>query len=119
MELTATPLIALKVIVATSIFFVWVNHYQRIVGEFREYKLPDWLRNITGILKMSFALILIISGENFALQTFSALGIVILMVCAQIVHFINKTSFQRRVPSIILLIMALIIAYASSSRSIA
>ena len=50
-----TILLAMKILVATSIYFVWVVRYENIVKEFKEFDLPEWLRDVTGILKMSFA----------------------------------------------------------------
>ena len=46
---------ALKTIVAGSIFFVWVVRYREIIEEFKVYELPTWLRDLVGILKLSFA----------------------------------------------------------------
>ena len=42
--------IASQVLVASSIFFVWVVRYDNIVSEFRQYGLPDWLRDLVGRL---------------------------------------------------------------------
>ena len=38
-----------------AIFFVWVVRYENIRKEFDDYNLPTWLRDLTGILKLSFA----------------------------------------------------------------
>ena len=46
---------ALKIIVGASIFFVWVVRYQNIVEEFKEFQLPEWLRDMVGIFKIAFA----------------------------------------------------------------
>jgi len=43
--------ISLQALVATSIFFVWVVRYGNVVEEFKHYGLPDWLRDLVGILK--------------------------------------------------------------------
>ena len=43
-----------KVLLCTSLFFVWVVRYESITKEFEEYNLPNWLRDLVGILKLSF-----------------------------------------------------------------
>lgn len=43
--------ISLQALVAVSVFFVWVIRYANIVQEFKQYGLPDWLRDLVGILK--------------------------------------------------------------------
>jgi hypothetical protein len=48
-------LLATKILVVTSIFFVWVVRYENIVKEFEEYGIPAWVRDLTGILKLTFA----------------------------------------------------------------
>ena len=41
-----------KIIILISILYVWVVRYQNIVDEFNSYKLPSWLRDLVGILKI-------------------------------------------------------------------
>ena len=49
--------ISLQAVVAASVFFVWVIRYANIVQEFKQYGLPDWLRDLVGILKMNYRLL--------------------------------------------------------------
>ena len=49
---------ALKLIVGVSIFFVWVVRYSNIIEEFKQFQLPDWLRDMVGIFKLSFAVMI-------------------------------------------------------------
>ena len=49
---------ALKIIVGVAVFFVWVVRYDNIKKEFIYYNLPNWLRDLVGILKISFAIML-------------------------------------------------------------
>jgi hypothetical protein len=106
-------LLATKILVVTSIFFVWVVRYENIVKEFEEYGIPGWLRDLTGILKLSFAAMLLCEQDNRYLAIAGALGIAGLMACAQIVHFRADTALFRRVPSLILLAFSIGIAYLS------
>ena len=51
---TAGLLYGLKAFLAGTIFFVWVVRYQNIKEEFKVYRLPIWLRDLVGVLKLSF-----------------------------------------------------------------
>jgi hypothetical protein len=106
-------LLALKILVATSIFFVWVVRYDNIVKEFKEYGLPDWLRDLTGILKMTFAVMLLFSVHNDALALAASAGIAALMLAAQATHFRTGTQIFRRLPSLALLAISLFIFYSA------
>ncbi len=92
----------LRVLIVTSIFFVWVVRYDNIINEFKEYSFPDWLRDLVGIMKMTFSLMLLIGDQGMV--KWGALGIAILMVAAQITHFKCGTAFKRRLPSVVLLL---------------
>ena len=53
-----------KVFLSVSLFYVWVVRYENIKKEFLEYKLPSWLRDLVGILKVSFS-IMILFNDNY------------------------------------------------------
>ena len=108
-----TMLLAIKTLVATSIFFVWVVRYNNIIKEFEEYRLPSWLRDLTGILKLTFATMLLLGQHDHYLTLLGALGIAALMACAQVVHARASTSAARRLPSLLLLSLSGIIALCS------
>ena len=106
-------LLGIKILVATSIFFVWVVRYKNIVKEFEEYGIPAWLRDITGILKLTFAGMFLCGQQDPYLVVVGSLGIVALMACAQIVHIRADTALFRRIPSLVLLTLSGAIAYFS------
>jgi hypothetical protein len=108
-----TLLLALKILVATSIYFVWVVRYDNILKEFKEFGLPDWLRDLTGILKMTFAAMLLFGTLDHILNIVGSLGIAGLMICAQATHLRCGTPAFRRLPSLILLASSLVILYFS------
>ena len=68
---------SLKIIASVAVFFVWVVRYDNIKKEFIEYGLPNWLRDLVGILKISFAIML--QFQNEQLIMIGSVGIVILM----------------------------------------
>ena len=102
--------IASQVLVASSIFFVWVVRYDNIVSEFRQYGLPDWLRDLVGILKLSLAALLLIGIQRPVLATAAGWGIAFLMLCAFAVHLRAHTPVPRRLPSLALLLLGLFVA---------
>lgn len=105
-----TAMICLQALVATSIFFVWVVRYDNIIQEFKHYALPDWLRDLVGILKLTFSLLLLLGIERTPLAVAGGLGIAGLMICAFIIHLRVKNPWSKRLPSVGLLSMALAIA---------
>ena len=102
--------IVLQALVAASIFFVWVVRYDNIIKEFQHYRLPDWLRDLVGILKLTFALLLLLGIERQPLAIVGSLGIAGLMGCAFVVHLRVKNPVFKMLPSLTLLALSLIIA---------
>ncbi|GJL78888.1 MAG: hypothetical protein NPINA01_18770 [Nitrospinaceae bacterium] len=103
----ASAIYALKALIAASIFFVWVVRYQNIIEEFKLYELPAWLRDLVGILKLSFALMLYSSDINVVLL--GASGITVLMVAAVLTHLRVKNPFYKMVPSMSLIVFSSVI----------
>tara|TARA_B110000914_G_scaffold84300_1_gene74276 strand:+ start:208 stop:456 length:249 start_codon:yes stop_codon:yes gene_type:complete len=68
---------SLKINFGVTIFFVRVVRYDNIKREFSEYKLPTWLRDLVGILKISFAEMLQFS--NIETVKIGAIGRTILL----------------------------------------
>ena len=105
--------IALQIFVASSIFYVWVVRYANITEEFKEYRLPDWLRDLVGVLKITFAVMLLagIARERFAIL--GAVGIVVLMIGAVITHLRVKNPVFKMLPAFTLLILSAVIAFVN------
>ena len=102
--------IFLQALVAASIFFVWVVRYDNIIQEFKQYGLPDWLRDLVGILKLTFALLLLLGIQRASLAMIGSLGIAGLMGCAFAIHLRVKNPVFKMLPSLTLLALSLIIA---------
>jgi len=103
--------ISLQALVSVSIFFVWVVRYNNVVEEFKLYRLPDWLRDLVGVLKLTFSLMLLIGITRVPLALAGSLGIAFLMVCAFFTHVRVKNPFFKMLPSLSLLVLALVIAF--------
>lgn len=102
--------IFLQALVAASIFFVWVVRYNNIIQEFKQYGLPDWLRDLVGILKLTFALLLLLGIQHASLAMIGSLGIAGLMACAFAVHLQVKNPAFKMLPSLTLMALSLFIA---------
>jgi|TARA_B110000467_G_scaffold158916_1_gene175738 hypothetical protein len=96
-------LIILKILVASSIFFVWVIRYNNIIEEFKKYNYPDWLRDSVGILKLSFGVMLLWNDNLIILS--GAAGLVLLMLAAVGTHIKIKNNFSDAVPAIMQILM--------------
>ena len=106
--------ISLQALVAASVFFVWVIRYANIVHEFKEYRLPDWLRDLVGILKIAFASMLLIGIERVQFAVVGGIGIALLMAGAFVTHVRVKSPAFKRLPCLILLLLSLVIAWINS-----
>lgn len=101
--------VVLQALVVASIFFVWTVRYQNIIQEFKHYGLPDWTRDLVGILKLTFALLLLIGIERRPFAVVGGLGIAALMACAFVTHLRVKNPAPKMLPSLALLALSLII----------
>ena len=101
----------IKIISSVAIFFVWVVRYENIRKEFDDYNLPTWLRDLTGILKLSFAWMLHSSDLNIVVAGSS--GITLLMLAAVVTHVRLKSTFRRYIASVTMLLLSITILYFS------
>ena len=101
----------IKVVSSVAIFFVWVVRYENIRKEFDDYNLPTWLRDLTGILKLSFAWMLHSSDSNVVIAGSS--GITLLMLAAVVTHVRLKSTFRRYIASVTMLLLSVTILYFS------
>ena len=106
---------ALKIIAGVAVFFVWVVRYDNIKKEFVDYGLPNWLRDLVGILKISFAIMLQFESPQSIM--IGSVGIVILMSGAVATHLKIKSNLRNILPSITMLVIGLIILWHSTQIS--
>jgi uncharacterized membrane protein YphA (DoxX/SURF4 family) len=109
--LLSTPILLelLCILVFGSIIFVWGIRYANIKDEFKNFNLPNWLRDLVGIFKLSFGIMLLNGSPEIVY--FGALGIAALMIAALLTHIRLKSPFPRILPSFSLLCACLIISY--------
>ena len=101
----------IKIVSSIAIFFVWVVRYENIRKEFDDYNLPTWLRDLTGILKLSFAWMLHSSDPIIVVA--GASGITLLMLAAVVTHVRLRSTFRRYIASVTMLLLSITILYFS------
>ena len=88
--------VSLQAIVAASIFFVWVVRYENIVSEFRQFGYPNWLRDLVGILKLTFSILLLVCIKREQFAVVAGIGISLLMLlltCGREVRLFDQLVF--------------------------
>jgi hypothetical protein len=103
-----------QVIIALSIGFVWIVRFDNIVIEFKQYGIPDRLRNLVGASKIALSTLLVTGIWYPSLVFIPALLMAFLMLCAQIAHLKVKNPLSKFVPSLLLLILSLFVAAVHS-----
>ena len=98
-----------KVFLSVSLFYVWVVRYENIKKEFLDYKLPSWLRDLVGILKLSFSVMILSSDKN--LVWIGSMGIIVLMIGAIGTHFRVGNPYLKMVPAFTLSLLCIMIIY--------
>ncbi|MDJ0367450.1 DoxX family protein [Hymenobacter sp. H14-R3] len=101
-----------QIIIALSIVVVWVFRFDNIVKEFKQYGLPDLVRNMVGATKISLATLLLAGIWFPKLVLVPALIMAFLMVCAQLAHLKVHNPWYKYVPSLLLLLLSLFVAAA-------
>ncbi|MEI8048116.1 MAG: DoxX family protein [Bacteroidota bacterium] len=102
-----------QLIVAVSIVIVWVFRFDNIVKEFKQYGLSDLTRTIIGSTKIALATLLVAGIWYPSLVLIPALIMAFLMLSAQYFHFKVSNPWQKRMPSLFLLMLCVFIASVS------
>ena len=103
----------LQIITAASVLFVWVVRYENIIEEFVYYKLPTWLRDLVGILKVSFGIMLLMGIYDEKFKIIGAGGLSLLMIAALLTHVKVKNPIYKALPAVTLLSFSAIIIFSS------
>lgn len=118
-------LIILKVIVALSILNVWLiqpkkptrwrgGNAQTIFEEFEVYGLSKTACYVIGFLKVSLALLLLVSIKFENLTAYASSGLALLLFGSVIMHFKIKDPLYKSFPAALFILMLIIIAYFSA-----
>ena len=105
----------LSILVFGSIIFVWGVRYNNIKDEFKHFNLPKWLRDLVGIFKFAFAIMLL--NDDYEISRLGASGIAVLMIAALITHIRLNSKATKMLPSFSLLCVCLVISYMCTQLS--
>lgn len=101
------------IIVAASVYYVWVFRYLNVVKEFNQFGLSDLTRSFVGATKISLAALLIVGIWHPELIAIPSALMGLFMVAAQYFHFKIKNPFIKHIPSLILLILCVFLTTTS------
>ena len=113
----------LSVIVGLTVINVWLfrsgkstsyrgGDASNLMEEFEVYGLGDYFMTI-GIIKVSLAVLLLLSIYFNKLKLISSLGIAIMMLVAVYMHFSVGDELIKPMPASVMLLSCLIIAYST------
>lgn len=104
-----------QIVIAVSVYYVWIFRYFNVIKEFEQFGLSDVTRNFVGAAKISMSALLLV-GIWFPDVIIIAAGVMgFFMIGAQFFHFKIKNSFIKHLPSLILLILSMFLVWATSS----
>lgn len=104
---------SVQIIVAASVYYVWIFRYFNVIKEFNQFGLSDVTRNFVGAAKMSLSVLIIVGIWYPELIAIPSVLMGIFMVGAQYFHFKIKNPFIKHLPSLILLILCVFLATTS------
>ena len=115
-------ILALKIIVGVSILNVWLIQPKKnttwrggtadtIIEEFNAYGLSKNVCYIVGFLKVSLAILLLVSIKYQALALYASLGLAVLLLGSIAMHLKIKDPLYKSFPAALFLVFNLIIAY--------
>ncbi len=105
--------IIVQIVVACSVYYVWIFRYFNVEKEFQLFGLSDVIRNFVGACKISFSALLLVGIWFPQLVLLAASGMAFFMVSAQYFHFKVKNPFQKHLPSLLLLALCLFLILSS------
>lgn len=102
-----------QITVAISVLFVWIFRYHNVLKEFKQFGLSDITRNMVGSSKTILSSLLVVGIWHKELVLISSVLMALFMVAAQFFHFKVKNPFIKHLPSLILLLLSVYIAYSA------
>ena len=104
-----------QLVVAISVGYVWIFRFENIVKEFKQYGLSNLTRTMVGATKIVLATLLVVGIWYSELVLIPAILMGVLMLSAQYFHFKAGNSWQKRLPSLVLLLLSVYIALVAAN----
>jgi hypothetical protein len=99
--------------IAISVAFVWILRFHNVEKEFNQFGLSLVTRSFVGFSKTVLSTLLVVGIWYAELVFIPAILMAFFMLSAQFFHFKIKNPFIKHLPSLILLILSLYVAYQS------
>jgi len=114
-----------QVIIALGILNVWLLRFgksttwrggdaQNMQEEFAVYGLPLWFMRVIGLMKVSFATLLLAGVWIPGVTLYGAVGMVALMTGAVAMHIKVKDPLRKSLPALSMLGLSIFVAVAAS-----
>tara|TARA_B100000886_G_scaffold303003_1_gene233362 strand:- start:388 stop:744 length:357 start_codon:yes stop_codon:yes gene_type:complete len=112
----------LQLIIAVGLINVWLLRFKKATDyrggdatnmkeEFIAYGLPVWLMYFVGAMKISIAIMLIISFWVEELLVYNLVALAVLMIAAVFMHVKVKDPIKKSYPALSILFMIALIMY--------
>jgi len=112
----------LQLVIAIGLINVWIFRFDRATEyrggeaqnmkeEFIAYGLPVWLMYLVGFMKLTIAIMLIISFWVEELLVYNLVVLALLMVAALLMHVKVKDPIKKSYPALSILFMIALIMY--------
>ncbi len=117
-----TLIMILQLIIAIGLINVWLFRFNKATDyrggnaknmkeEFVAYGLPVWLMYFVGVMKVSIALMLVISFWFEQLLVYNLVALAALMIAAVLMHVKVKDPIKKSYPALSILFMIALIMY--------
>ena len=117
-----TLIMVLQLIIAVGLINVWLfrfkkatdyrgGHATNMKEEFIAYGLPVWLMYFVGAMKISIAIMLIISFWVEELLVYNLVALAVLMIAAVFMHVKVKDPIKKSYPALSIIFMIALIMY--------
>ncbi len=115
-------IIALTLLVSVSLLNVWLVQPKKATPwrggnattlreEFKVYGLPEGMFYLVGILKVSFAVLLIVGIWYPMIRHYAAIGLALLLLGSIVMHIKISDPLKKSLPAFIFLVCCLVIAF--------
>jgi hypothetical protein len=102
-----------QIVVSLSVVYVWTFRFHNVLTEFKQFGLSDLTRNSVGVTKIALATLLTVGIWYPSLVFIPSILMGLLMIGAQYFHFKISNPFIKHLPSLLLLMLCVFIAYSS------
>ena len=102
----------LQLVISLSVAYVWIFRYHNVEKEFVSFGLSNVVRNLVGVSKTILGTLLVLGiwYPNFIFSAAILMGC--FMIAAQLFHFKVKNPFIKRLPSLVLLLLCVVVAFS-------